>query len=138
MRAVLKHAALAAALAVGALCLPGCGSATGPTVLLVEDITVGNGPSALPGDTVTINYVGTLTDGTKFDSSYDRNAPLTFRLGTSQVVQGLNQGIPGMRVGGSRRLTVPSTLGYGSVIVGSIPPDSTLIFVIDLVSIKGK
>ena len=103
----------------------------------VVDLVVGTGPTAAIGDTVTVNYVGTLTNGTKFDSSYDRNQPFTFRLGAGQVIAGWDQGVPGMRVGGRRRLTVPPSLGYGSSGYGPIPPNATLVFDIELVSIAG-
>jgi peptidylprolyl isomerase len=82
--------------------------------------------------------VGTLTNGTKFDSSYDRNQPYPFRLGAGQVIAGFDQGVVGMRVGGKRRLTIPPNLGYGNQVNGPIPANSTLIFEIDLVSIAGK
>ena len=99
---------------------------------------VGTGATAVSGDTVTVNYIGTLTDGTKFDSSYDRGQPYTFRLGFSQVIAGFDQGVIGMKVGGKRRLTIPPSLAYGSQGNGSIPPNATLKFDIDLVSIQGK
>jgi FKBP-type peptidyl-prolyl cis-trans isomerase len=85
-----------------------------------------------------VNYVGTLTNGTKFDSSYDKGQPYTFRIGAGQVIAGWDQGVPGMKVGGKRRLTIPPSLGYGSQANGSIPPNSTLVFEVDLVSITGK
>jgi FK506-binding protein 2 len=78
------------------------------------------------------------SDGTKFDSSYDRNQPYPFRLGAGQVIAGFDQGVVGMRVGGKRRLTIPPNLGYGNEARQGIPANSTLIFEIDLVSIAGK
>jgi len=99
---------------------------------------VGTGATAVSGDTVTVNYIGTLTDGTKFDSSYDRGQPYTFRLGAGAVIQGWDMGVPGMKVGGKRRLTIPPSLAYGSQGNGPIPPNATLKFDIDLVSIQGK
>jgi FKBP-type peptidyl-prolyl cis-trans isomerase len=129
------------------LTLAACGggnsndSATTPTgggTLVVEDLVVGTGATAAVGDTVTVNYVGTLTNGTKFDSSYDRGQTFSFRIGTGQVIAGWEQGVPGMKVGGKRRLTIPPSLGYGNQAVGSIPANSTLLFDVDLVSIAGK
>ena len=104
---------------------------------MVEDLVVGTGATAAVGDTVTVNYVGTLTNGTKFDSSYDRGQTFSFRVGTGQVIAGWDQGVPGMKVGGKRRLTIPPSLGYGSQARGSIPANSTLLFDVDLVSIAG-
>jgi FKBP-type peptidyl-prolyl cis-trans isomerase len=105
-----------------------------PGQLVVEDITVGTGPTALANDTVTIHYVGRFTNGQVFDNSYDRGQPITFRLGAGQVIPGVDQGVVGMRVGGKRRLTVPPNLAYGSQGQGSIPPNATLVFEIDLIS----
>ena len=120
----------------------GCGgggdSPAGPSTLTVEDVVVGTGVTAAAGDTVTVHYTGTLLNGTKFDSSYDRGQPYTFRLGAGQVIAGWDQGVPGMRVGGKRRLTIPPSLAYGNQAVGSIPANSTLRFEIDMVSIAGK
>jgi FKBP-type peptidyl-prolyl cis-trans isomerase len=127
------------------LALAACGggdSSTSPTTggtLVVEDLVVGTGATAVNGDTVTVHYIGTLTNGTKFDSSYDRGTPLgPFRLGTGQVIPGFEQGIVGMRIGGKRRVTIPPSLGYGNQAVGSIPPNSTLVFEVELVTIAGK
>jgi len=129
------------------LTLAACGggnssdSATTPTgggTLVVEDLVVGTGATAGVGDTVTVNYVGTLTNGTKFDSSYDRGQTFSFRIGAGQVIAGWDQGVPGMKIGGKRRLTIPPSLGYGNQAVGPIPANSTLLFDVDLVSIAGK
>jgi FKBP-type peptidyl-prolyl cis-trans isomerase len=106
--------------------------------LVVEDLVVGTGPVAETGDTVTVDYVGRLEGGAQFDSSYDRGEPFTFTAGAGQVIPGWDQGVPGMRVGGTRRLTIPPNLGYGLNQVGSIPPNSTLTFEIELRSIEGK
>ena len=100
------------------------------------DETVGTGAEAVAGKSVTVNYTGTLTNGTKFDSSYDRNQPFTFQLGSGQVIKGWDEGVVGMKVGGKRKLTIPPSLGYGSQATGSIPPNSTLIFEIQLVSVQ--
>jgi FKBP-type peptidyl-prolyl cis-trans isomerase len=137
---IVMRAAAVAALTLG---LVACGSDNGSSpsaagTLGIEDLVVGSGATAVSGDTVTVNYVGTLQNGTKFDSSYDRNQPLTFRLGAGQVIAGWDQGVAGMRVGGRRRLTIPPSLAYGSQGYGPIPPNSTLIFEIELLSIAGK
>lgn len=112
-------------------------TATNEAQLKIEDLQVGTGPEVKPGDTITVNYTGTLEDGTKFDSSLDRNEPFTTQIGVGQVIKGWDQGIIGMRVGGKRRLTIPSDLGYGATgAADKIPPNSTLIFEIELLSIK--
>ena len=116
----------------------GTSASTGGT-LVVEDLVVGTGATAVVGDTVTVHYIGTLTNGTKFDSSYDRGTPLPpFRLGAGAVIPGFDQGVAGMKIGGKRRLTIPPSLGYGNQAVGSIPPNSTLIFEVELIAIAGK
>ena len=125
-----------------AACGGGGDSATTPSgggTLVIDDLAVGTGATAVIGDTVTVHYVGTLTNGTKFDSSYDRGAPLPpFRLGAGAVIPGFEQGIVGMRIGGKRRLTIPPSLGYGNQAAGSIPANSTLVFEVDLIAIAGK
>ena len=127
------------------LALAACGgggdTATTPSgggTLVVEDLVVGTGATAVIGDTLTVHYVGTLTNGTKFDSSYDRGTPYVFQVGAGRVIAGWDQGVPGMKVGGKRRLTIPPDLAYGSRGQGVIPPNATLLFDIDLVSIAGK
>jgi peptidylprolyl isomerase len=100
------------------------------------DETVGSGQVVKSGDTVIVHYVGTLENGTKFDSSYDRNAPFTTQIGVGHVIKGWDEGIVGMKVGGKRKLVIPSDLGYGAQQAGSIPPNSTLIFEVELISIK--
>jgi FKBP-type peptidyl-prolyl cis-trans isomerase len=104
--------------------------------LVSTDETVGTGDEAVTGKTVSVNYVGTLTDGTKFDSSYDRNQPFDFQLGAGQVIKGWDQGVVGMKVGGKRKLVIPPDLGYGSSANGKIPANSTLIFEVELLSVK--
>ena len=126
------------------LALAACGggdSGTAPTgggTLVIDDLVVGTGATAAVGDAVTVNYVGTLTNGTKFDSSYDRGQPYAFRIGAGQVIAGWDQGVSGMKVGGKRRLTIPPSLGYGNRANGAIPANSTLIFDVELLSIVGK
>ncbi|OGG47514.1 hypothetical protein A3D66_01050 [Candidatus Kaiserbacteria bacterium RIFCSPHIGHO2_02_FULL_50_9] len=85
---------------------------------------------------LTVNYTGTLQDGTVFDSSASRGVPFTFTLGAHEVIQGWDQGLVGMKVGGKRVIVVPPTLGYGDRQIGSIPPDSTLIFMVELLDVK--
>ncbi len=105
--------------------------------LQIEDLTPGTGPEAKAGKTVTVHYVGTLTDGKKFDSSRDRGEGFTFRLGAGQVIKGWDQGVAGMKVGGLRKLTIPPELGYGSQgFPGAIPPNATLIFEVELLEVK--
>lgn len=104
--------------------------------LKMEDISVGTGREVKSGDTVVMHYKGTLTDGTKFDSSYDRGEPFVTEIGVGQVIKGWDQGVPGMKVGGKRKLTIPSDLGYGATGAGGvIPPNATLIFEVELVEI---
>jgi FKBP-type peptidyl-prolyl cis-trans isomerase len=109
-----------------------------PTRLEIEDTAPGSGREARTGDTVRVQYTGTLLDGTKFDSSHDRHdEPFKFTLGQGQVIQGWDQGVVGMKVGGKRRLRIPSELAYGkSGHPPAIPPDSALVFDIELVSIE--
>lgn len=104
--------------------------------LKIEDIKVGNGVEAKAGNIITAHYVGTLVDGKKFDSSLDRGEPLSFTLGIGQVIKGWGEGVAGMKVGGKRKLTIPSELAYGERGVGSIPPSSTLIFEVELLGVK--
>lgn len=107
------------------------------TELKIEDEKVGTGDAAVAGKKVTVNYVGTLTDGSKFDSSYDRNEPFTFTLGAGEVIPGWDQGVAGMKIGGKRRLTIPSSLAYGdSGIPGAIPGGATLIFEVELLGVE--
>ena len=105
--------------------------------LIIEDIIVGQGAEAVKYSIITVNYTGWLEDGTKFDSSLNPGGePLRFTLGAGQMIQGFDQGIPGMKVGGKRKLTIPPNLGYGSQDKGIIPPNSTLIFELDLLIVE--
>jgi len=109
-----------------------------PTDLVVEDITVGDGPEAVPGQTVTVHYVGvTFSGGEEFDASWNRGEPFSFPLGRGRVIAGWDQGVAGMRVGGRRRLTIPAHLAYGQRGAGGvIGPGETLIFVVDLLGVR--
>ncbi len=104
--------------------------------LEILDEVIGTGAEAISGRTITVNYLGTLTDGTEFDSSYDRNEPFVFNLGAGEVIQGWDLGFNGMKVGGKRKLTIPPSLGYGSIDMGTIPPNSTLIFEVELLKVE--
>lgn len=132
---------------VGLATLMACGGGSsgssdtpsGPTSLQIEDITVGTGATAATGDTLSVLYTGTFLDGRVFDaSSLHGNVPIQFQLGAGRVIQGWDQGLVGMRVGGKRRLTIPSSLAYGSSGQGSIPPNTPLRFEVELVAIAGK
>lgn len=101
------------------------------------DQKIGEGDEAKAGDVVTVHYTGWLTDGKKFDSSLDRNQPFTFKLGAGQVIEGWDKGVAGMKVGGKRKLTIPPGLAYGNRAVGGvIPPNSTLVFEVELLGVK--
>ncbi len=107
-----------------------------PDNLKIEDTLEGTGSAVKTGDTVSIHYAGTLEDGTPFDSSYDRGQPFETPIGAGQVIKGWDLGVVGMKVGGKRRLTIPPELGYGEQGSGTIPPNSTLIFDVELMEIK--
>ncbi|MCX7877630.1 MAG: FKBP-type peptidyl-prolyl cis-trans isomerase [Ignavibacteria bacterium] len=101
------------------------------------DEVIGTGESPKPGYKVTVHYTGTLENGTKFDSSRDRNQPLTFKIGTGQVIKGWDEGVMTMKVGGKRKLIIPPHLAYGTQGVGNIiPPNATLIFEVELLEIR--
>lgn len=105
--------------------------------LKIEDIKVGSGSAEVKaGDTIVVNYKGTLLDGKQFDSSYDRGQPFEVKIGVGQVIKGWDEGLMGMRVGGKRRLTIPSDMAYGPQGAGPIPPNSPLIFEVELLAIK--
>jgi FKBP-type peptidyl-prolyl cis-trans isomerase FkpA len=109
-----------------------------PGALAVDEVKVGEGATATKGKTVSVHYNGHLTDGTKFDSSYDRGQPIDFHLGAGEVIKGWDQGIEGMKVGGKRKLTIPPELAYGArgTPGGPIPPNATLVFDVELVGVK--
>ena len=110
---------------------------TTPSGLGYIDIVVGTGGSPKSGDTVTVHYTGFLTNGTKFDSSVDRGQPFSFAIGIGQVIKGWDEGVMSMKVGGKRKLVIPPQLGYGSRGAGAvIPPNSELIFDVELLGIK--
>ena len=108
-----------------------------PNELEVTELSEGDGTEATAGSTVSVHYVGVAhSTGEEFDASYDRGAPLDFRLGVGQVISGWDQGVQGMKVGGRRRLVIPPHLGYGDRGAGGvIKPGETLIFVVDLVDV---
>ena len=106
-----------------------------PSDLVIEDQVIGEGDLAVRHARISVHYTGRLEDGTKFDSSVDRGQPFQFLLGVGQVIQGWDQGFEGMRVGGKRRLTIPSHLGYGEQGAGTIPPNATLVFDVELLGV---
>ena len=105
--------------------------------LQYADLVVGKGREAHAGETATVHYTGTLVDGTKFDSSKDRNQPFSFQLGAGRVIKGWDEGVEGMKIGGTRKLVIPSQLGYGARGAGSaIPPNAALIFIVELLDLR--
>jgi len=113
------------------------GATTTADGLQIKDTTVGTGAEAVDGKSVSVLYTGKLADGTVFDSTSNRNnQPFTFNLGEGQVIKGWDEGVAGMKVGGTRELVMPPSLGYGSQSVGSIPPNSTLYFTVTLQSVN--
>jgi peptidylprolyl isomerase len=109
---------------------------TPPAELATNDVVVGEGAAAKPGDQVAVHYVGvSFSTGTQFDSSWDRGAPFDFPLGAGRVIKGWDYGVTGMREGGRRTLVIPPELGYGPRGMGPIAPNETLVFVVDLVKV---
>ena len=105
--------------------------------LIIDELTIGEGAEATAGQTVSVHYTGWLENGHKFDSSRDRNDPFHFRLGGGQVIRGWDEGVQGMKVSGTRKLTIPAELGYGARGAGGvIPPNATLIFEVELLEIR--
>ena len=105
--------------------------------LVYEDTVVGEGAEAKAGQQVSVHYTGWLTNGSKFDSSKDRNDPFEFSLGMRQVIGGWDEGVQGMKIGGTRKLTIPPQLGYGARGAGGvIPPNATLVFEVELLGIR--
>ncbi|NCN52225.1 FKBP-type peptidyl-prolyl cis-trans isomerase [Candidatus Parcubacteria bacterium] len=104
--------------------------------LIIDDVRAGTGPEVKKGDTVTVQYVGTTKEGVKFDSSYERGEPFTFTVGTGKVIEGWDEGILGMKIGGQRILVVPAEMAYGNAQVGPIAPNSVLVFSIELLEVK--
>lgn len=104
--------------------------------LIIEELVIGTGDKPAHGDNISVHYTGWLTDGFKFDSSKDRNDPFNFKLGAGQVIKGWDQGFAGMQVGGQRKLTIPPELGYGARGIGPIPPNSTLVFEVELLGVE--
>jgi FKBP-type peptidyl-prolyl cis-trans isomerase FkpA len=109
---------------------------TTPSGLTIEDVTVGSGAVAAAGQKVKVHYTGWLTNGTKFDSSKDRGDPFEFPLGGGRVIKGWDEGVQGMKIGGTRKLTIPPALGYGARGAGGvIPPNATLVFEVELLGV---
>ncbi len=105
--------------------------------LKYEDLVEGEGAEAGVGQTAVVHYTGWLTDGSKFDSSKDRNQPFSFGLGKGMVIRGWDEGVVGMKIGGTRKLTIPPQLGYGAAGAGGvIPPNATLVFEVELLELR--
>lgn len=145
----MKFKVIVVAVMLAALGLVGCrggdkmehqpspNAVTTASGLKYDDVVVGTGAVAKAGDHVSVNYTGWLPDGTKFDSSYDRNQPFDFVLGQGMVIKGWDEGVAGMKVGGKRMLYIPANLAYGERGAGGvIPPNSPLIFEVELVAIN--
>jgi FKBP-type peptidyl-prolyl cis-trans isomerase len=135
----LKRLIACAVLTAPLLLLAGCGSDSNPAApdgqLVIQDVVVGTGATAAVGDSVTVDYVGTFTNGTQFDAG---TFPFVLGANPLQAIAGFDQGVTGMRVGGERKLTIPPNLAYGSAGYRAIPPNATLLFDVKLVSIAGK
>ena len=112
------------------------GMTTTPSGLQYRDDVVGEGAEAKAGNLVSVHYTGTLQNGSKFDSSRDRGQPFQFPLGAGRVIRGWDEGVAGMKVGGRRTLVIPPELGYGARAIGPIPPNSTLVFDVELLGVR--
>lgn len=104
--------------------------------IVSDDVVLGTGAEVKTGDTVSVHYIGTLQNGTEFDNSYKKGTPFEFKVGEGRVIKGWDQGLIGMKVGGQRILVIPPSLAYGAQAIGPIPANSTLVFAIELISIK--
>ncbi len=104
--------------------------------LVIDDVKIGTGEPVKEGDTVVVNYIGTLQNGQEFDNSKKRGEPFSFKVGAGMVIKGWEEGLIGMKVGGNRILVIPSEMGYGEKTMGPIPANSTLVFAIELLEIK--
>lgn len=104
--------------------------------LIVEEIAAGTGEIAEPGDIITVHYTGRLSNGQVFESSVENGSPINFMLGVGQVIRGWDEGVSGMREGGKRVLTIPPSYGYGDAQAGPIPPNSTIIFEVELINVE--
>ncbi|MBH0191528.1 MAG: FKBP-type peptidyl-prolyl cis-trans isomerase [Nitrospira sp.] len=129
--------ALISCLGVGGSMAEDNQAVTMPSGLKYIDQVVGTGDVAVAGKTASVHYTGWLENGKKFDSSVDRGQPFSFPLGAGRVIKGWDEGVQGMKVGGKRKLTIPSELGYGSRGAGGvIPPNATLIFDVELIGVR--
>ena len=106
------------------------------TTMVIDDVRIGSGPEVETGDTVTVDYIGRLENGQEFDNSYTRGEPFTFTVGQGRVIDGWDEGIQGMQVGGQRILVIPPDMGYGALGVGPIPGNATLLFTVELLSLE--
>lgn len=104
--------------------------------LIIDDVVIGSGDAVETGNTVSVNYIGTLQNGQEFDNSYKRGAPITVEVGAGKVIEGWDLGLVGLKVGGQRILVIPPDMAYGNQEVGPIPANSTLIFAVELMKIK--
>lgn len=104
--------------------------------LVIDDVKIGTGDEVTKGKTVSVHYIGTTRDGVKFDSSYDRGLPFSFTVGAGEVIKGWEEGLVGMKVGGQRILVIPADMAYGNRQVGPIPPNTPLVFAIELLEVN--